>query len=1222
MEVASPPKRMTRARGARVVPALSQTKILNKPSAAVAARTSAKRKTRPDDTEDELQQTDSEQPKTMNRVPRLRTRARKTAEAEASTVVEPAPAEITTATTTASTSAATAKPAARTRTRKVVAASATQPAKAPEPAPRTTRTRVRKPATTDEQSDNEALAAPGHTPKKATRKRAVSTTKQPEVGTITTLVPTTNPTPGLKSNFSRPASRLGGTTKKSVSFEEPEKENMVPVATTTTTKAKTAEPKAATATGMRARPVRKTTTVPARTTRTSTRTAPATAKKPLSPKKDGANRPLSRCDESSDDELATHEKTPMKPLMKSPVKPPASLRRPEHKLSEDENAFAPSENIMTASVMRSPARRPPASPWKESMKSPAKKIESVPFDLSGSTAEGEAPTSPSKTSMLQSPAKRPQVPIKAFQMSSNEGPLAPHSPVKRSLFGSPAKRGAGAPFKSLSHEPLGLAKKRETPVKESSPVEETGPALPEQILEVIEVQQGELEVRDEEEADSSSLDHIALDQQIELELSTQLAFPGRLSAVLPRHADPALKEKPAHAPSDAHTEEAVQAAIEQKPLVESTPEDPMDLDEMNTDEAITTGQPGRARSLSPMKAVTNPMFRLRAKDLDDQYMSESEDELATSGKTGSKFQDTTTVDFDNVPATPTPAAIRTPRSGLPSSAAKAASRAIRSVSRGTKHGFTPLAAQFSDWRASSPSKLKQQQKAPASPATTDEDLSLVSDDSSPRAQGSPANGHFFEDEMKIRADMEMEAMIEADLAAGYSDDSMLDDMMDITNEDVELAAEANEMSLMDDAEVKAKTSGISQDDTASEASQEYGDENAVPIDPALMNADNAQSTPVTPARPVMRTFHTTSKVPLKPADDTPPARNQARSFSASKAGPKRPEMPARNATVISYSPTKEQTMEEGELAQPVTPGKADSWSMVGTPARTPRRDLNTDLLRGAVVFVDVHTSEGADASAVFVELLTQMGARCVKTWTWNPSHDGTGESKIGITHVVYKDGGKRTMEKVRESNGVVQCVGVGWVLDCEKHNQWVDESTHYIDTSLIPRGGRNRRKSMEPKALANVNGALVTPMKNNAAAPRECMTAPSNQMNRRESSLWMRSPSDMDEDEDAPGEADDWRPDVSSILTPVPKTPAPEAVARYAMDVTPGSSSADDDSSIGREPLHMQTCPPKQSTMYSMGANILGHRKDETVMMRLMAARRKSLQFAPKVASPLSKAWY
>jgi hypothetical protein len=113
-----------------------------------------------------------------------------------------------------------------------------------------------------------------------------------------------------------------------------------------------------------------------------------------------------------------------------------------------------------------------------------------------------------------------------------------------------------------------------------------------------------------------------------------------------------------------------------------------------------------------------------------------------------------------------------------------------------------------------------------------------------------------------------------------------------------------------------------------------------------------------------------------------------------------------------------------------TPSKPEmtTWSTMGTPARTPRRDLNTALLKGAVVFVDVHTTEGADASTLFTELLTQMGARCVKRWDWNGNGDEV-SNKIGITHVVFKDGGKRTLEKVKETNGVVSCVGVGWVLE-------------------------------------------------------------------------------------------------------------------------------------------------------------------------------------------------
>jgi hypothetical protein len=286
--------------------------------------------------------------------------------------------------------------------------------------------------------------------------------------------------------------------------------------------------------------------------------------------------------------------------------------------------------------------------------------------------------------------------------------------------------------------------------------------------------------------------------------------------------------------------------------------------------------------------------------------------------------------------------------------------------------------------------------------------------------------------------------VEEDASTDLEDNNspILEDVP-FTEEDMALAAEAQEMSLMERGQEESGTQG--QDDTLSEASQEYGDENAMPIDPALLGGHVARASavpPVTPQRTLHREFHTVAKVPLKPADETTPRpRIQTRSHSASKLAAKRPtEQLTRNATVISYSPSKgaetdsceEQPEARAGSMPPETPQKSDIWSTIGTPARTPRRDLNPALLRGAVVFVDVHTSEGADASGIFVELLTQMGARCVKTWSWNPnshSSEQGGDSRVGITHVVYKDGGKRTLEKVRESGGLVQCVGVSWVLE-------------------------------------------------------------------------------------------------------------------------------------------------------------------------------------------------
>jgi hypothetical protein len=181
---------------------------------------------------------------------------------------------------------------------------------------------------------------------------------------------------------------------------------------------------------------------------------------------------------------------------------------------------------------------------------------------------------------------------------------------------------------------------------------------------------------------------------------------------------------------------------------------------------------------------------------------------------------------------------------------------------------------------------------------------------------------------------------------------------------------------------------------------------------------------------------------------------------------------------------------------PATATKAKtprSVSKANTPAttpainRTPLKQVGDGVLHGAVVHVDVHTSEGADASGIFVELLTNMGARCIKEWRWNPrasiaasstadQGDSTGaepsSTTVGITHVVYKDGGKRTLEKVRASKGQVLCVGVGWVLDCEREGKWLDESSYAVDSTILPRGGSRRRKSMEPRMLVNANGNL------------------------------------------------------------------------------------------------------------------------------------------------------
>jgi hypothetical protein len=140
---------------------------------------------------------------------------------------------------------------------------------------------------------------------------------------------------------------------------------------------------------------------------------------------------------------------------------------------------------------------------------------------------------------------------------------------------------------------------------------------------------------------------------------------------------------------------------------------------------------------------------------------------------------------------------------------------------------------------------------------------------------------------------------------------------------------------------------------------------------------------------------------------------------------------------IEFADDSDDEINDSILSKIPSSIKSSRVSTVATPARTPLNAVGAGILHGAVVYVDVYTTEGADASGIFVDLLTQMGAKCVREWKWNPRaslaaddvENMAAHARIGITHVVYKDGGKRTFEKLRDAKGEVCCVGVAWVLE-------------------------------------------------------------------------------------------------------------------------------------------------------------------------------------------------
>ncbi|KAK5136266.1 hypothetical protein LTR08_003873 [Meristemomyces frigidus] len=160
-----------------------------------------------------------------------------------------------------------------------------------------------------------------------------------------------------------------------------------------------------------------------------------------------------------------------------------------------------------------------------------------------------------------------------------------------------------------------------------------------------------------------------------------------------------------------------------------------------------------------------------------------------------------------------------------------------------------------------------------------------------------------------------------------------------------------------------------------------------------------------------------------------------------------------------------------------TPVKTPLKPPAMTPSQAPMTPHPAAPLKGVVAMVEVFTLEGASASAPFLALLHRLGAKATKAWSDR------------VTHVIFKDGSPTTLQRVRLHNKEVDetskgtyiyCVNSRWVGDCETDGARVDETEelYAVDVAEIPRGGKRRRKSMEPSALVNLGGNIVRDSKN------------------------------------------------------------------------------------------------------------------------------------------------
>lgn len=258
-----------------------------------------------------------------------------------------------------------------------------------------------------------------------------------------------------------------------------------------------------------------------------------------------------------------------------------------------------------------------------------------------------------------------------------------------------------------------------------------------------------------------------------------------------------------------------------------------------------------------------------------------------------------------------------------------------------------------------------------------------------------------------------------------------------------------------------------------------------PREKAHASASPAKVTPsTTQPSPSSKKVTSSTKSAQSPAQETPqpttaerfPRMNRQNYTHATTAAP-----PSRFRTPTKSPVKRPATAKKSTSLRKVALNKATISTPMKTPLKGPAETPAANMpmtphpsapLRGVLALVEIFTLEGASASAPFIALLHRLGARTTKAW------------KEGITHVVFKDGSPTTLQRVRLHNkecgeagrgAVVHCVNSRWVSDCDAEGSHVGEEDekYAVDVCEVPRGGKRRRKSMEPNALVNVNGNVV-----------------------------------------------------------------------------------------------------------------------------------------------------
>ncbi|GJN92384.1 hypothetical protein Rhopal_005414-T1 [Rhodotorula paludigena] len=227
----------------------------------------------------------------------------------------------------------------------------------------------------------------------------------------------------------------------------------------------------------------------------------------------------------------------------------------------------------------------------------------------------------------------------------------------------------------------------------------------------------------------------------------------------------------------------------------------------------------------------------------------------------------------------------------------------------------------------------------------------------------------------------------------------------------------------------------------------------------------------------------------------------------------------------------------------------------GAEGTTVARSKGKAALQGVVAFVDVRTAEGDDSGMIFVDMLKGLGARV----TLRPSSL--------TTHIVFKSGRPSTLSFHRTAAPSTRphLVGIAWVVRCAELGARADEAPFRVEDATAPLPGTGKEN-----AGSSVGGKVDIAAKTAQAA------------------LGLGG---------APGGKGESHGAGGSKRR---KSMEPKALAALGSSVNGG------DASFGTGSSGATFAARDAALKASIAASI-------------ERARRKSLQFAPKVGSPLAK---